>query len=140
MSETTPTTQRADIDIVDDIEHFIAHYPPLTKDRHAINVSAKDGVVTISGHTLTPNTRRYFLDRLVDIPGVTEVQAEHFYDDQSIRLDIARLLPEGVLLARIRYGVVVLAGEQPEGIALEQVIEQVRNVTGVVKVVSGFGG
>jgi osmotically-inducible protein OsmY len=140
MSEMIATAQRADIDIERDIDHLIAHYPPLAKDRHSIFVSSKDGVVTISGHVLTPITRRYFLDRLADIPGIVDVQAEHFYDDETIRLDIARLLPAGVILARVRYGVVVLTGEQPENTTLTEVVEQVRNVPGVVKVVSGFGG
>jgi osmotically-inducible protein OsmY len=140
MSEPITNTERADIDIVEDIEHLIAHYPPLAKDRHALHVSCTDGVVTLSGHVFTPNTRRYFLDRLGSISGILDVNAEHLYDDQTIRLDIAPLLPEGMLLARIRYGVVVLAGEVPEGANLEQVVEQVRNVSGVVKVVSGFGG
>src|SRR5262249_1154940 len=133
-------TQHADADIESDIEHLIAHYPPLAKDRHAINFSAKEGVVTITGHVLTPITRRYFLDRLSDIPGIKDVHAEHFFDDQSIRLDIARGLAAGVLLARTHYGVAVLTGEHPEGMTLAQVVEQVRQVPGVVKVVSGFGG
>src|SRR5215813_13846857 len=140
MSETVTSTQRADVDIESDIDHLIAHYPPLAKDRHAIHVSSKDGIVTVSGHVFTPNTRRYFLDHLAIIPGIVDVHAEHLYDDQSIRLDIAPLLPPGIILARIRYGVVALAGEHPEGTTLEQVVEQVRNVPGVIKVVSGFGG
>lgn len=140
MSETQLITQPADVDIEDHINHLIGHYPPLTKDRHAIQFSSKDGVVTISGHVLTPITRRYFLDHLRDIAGIREVHAEHFYDDQNIRLDIARILPAGVMLARIRYGVAVMTGEHPEGMSFDQVVEKVSQVPGVVEVVSGFGG
>ena len=139
MSETQVVVQRADADLEDDIQHLIAQYPPLAKDRHVIHITVKDGLATISGHTQTRNTRRYFVDHLAEIPGLTSVNTDHFYDDDTIRLNIARVLPAGVRLARIRYGVVVLTGDNPY-MTMEEENNVVRRVSGVVKVVNGFGG
>lgn len=140
MSETSQVTQRPDVDIESDIDHLISHYPPLVFDRRGIHVSSHDGVITVTGHVQTPSTRRYFLDHLMDINGVVAVNAERFYDDQSIRLDIARVLPNGVQVARIRQGVIVLTGEPPGEMTLQDAIEIVSKVPGVVQVVGGFGG
>ena len=140
MSEITETSQRPDIDIVSDIEHLISVYPPLANDRHAFKVLSHAGVVTVFGHVQTPIIRRYFLDHATEIPGVVAVDAEQFYDDQSIRLDIARVLPAGVQVARVRFGVVILTGDLPHTMTLDQLVEMIRKVPGVVQVVSGFGG
>lgn len=137
MSEVAIMTQRADVDIERDIGHMIAHYPPLAKDRPAIHVAVREGVVTLSGYVQTPITRRYFLTHLHDIPGVAQINVDHFYDDESLRLHIARVLPAGVRLARILYGVVVLTGE-PAMVA--EWSDDVERVPGVAKVLNGFGG
>jgi len=65
MFEPVVITQRDDTAILEDIYHLLATYPPLTNDRHAINVSVKNGAVIISGHVMTTNTRRFFLSRLL---------------------------------------------------------------------------
>lgn len=137
MSEPIVVTQRDDTAILEDISHLIATYPPLTNDRPAIHVSVNDGDVTLKGHVLTSNTRRFFLSRLTSVEGVKSVNAENLYDDSTIRLQLSHLIPAGVQ-ANIRYGVVILSGEHPNNI--EALANQVLTLDGVEKVVSGFGG
>lgn len=139
MSATAVASQREDSLIQADIDHLIATYPPLAKDRRAIHVTIQNGLVTVNGHVQTANTRRYFLDRLAGIPGVTEVHAENFYDDLAIRLEVSKVLPLGIQ-ATVLYGMVILAGEPPHDMSAESLAERVLAVSGVVKVVSGFGG
>lgn len=139
MSVTAVTAEREDSLIQADIDHLIATYPPLAKDRRAIHVAIENGTVTVSGHVQTTNTRRYFLDRLATIAGVYEVHAEDFYDDLAIRLEVSKVIPLGVQ-ATVLYGTVILAGEPPQDMSAESIAERVLAVRGVVKVISGFGG
>jgi hypothetical protein len=138
MSETQPAVERTDLDILSDIEHFITQYPPLMKDRHAIKLQVKNGYVTVSGHVQTPNTRRYFLNLIPDVVGVQSVDAEGFFDDESIRLEIGKLVPVGVQVANIQHGAVVLAGKLPAGSSADALVSRVRQVPGVVQVVPNF--
>jgi osmotically-inducible protein OsmY len=139
MSASAVASQREDSLIQADIDHLIATYPPLAKDRRAIHVTVENGVITVSGHVQTANTRRYLLDHLAVIEGVSAVYAEHFYDDLGIRLDVSKVIPLGIQ-ANVRYGAVILSGEPPQDVSIEDVADRVLAVPGVVKVISGFGG
>ncbi|MEP7292803.1 MAG: BON domain-containing protein, partial [Chloroflexota bacterium] len=136
--ETQPAIERTDLDILSDIEHLLTQYPPLMKDRHAIKLQVKNGDVTVTGHVQTPNTRRYFLDMIPEVEGVRSVEAEGFYVDENIRLDIGRVLPAGVLVAKIQHGVVILAGSLPAGSSAESVVKSVGQIAGVVEVIPSF--
>ncbi len=113
MAETNVITQRPDMDIQDDIDHLIAHYPPLQKDRHAIHVIVSNGIVTISGHVQTPITRQYFLERLTHIPGVVAVHGDELFDDETTRIEAGKVIPSGVILGKVLYGTAVLSGDLP---------------------------
>lgn len=139
MSKTM-THVPVDIDIEHRVEHLMALYPPMAKDRRAVHVQVKDGVVILSGHVQTPNTRNFMLSRLPNVPGVTAIQSDTLYDDVSVRLDVARLLPEGVRLARVQYGVVLLTGKLPAGMTTEQLAAQIASVPGVERIVMQFEG
>jgi len=138
MTETQAVIELADLDILEDVEHLIAHYPPSRKDRHAIRVVVKDGHVNLSGHVQTPNTRRYLMDNLPNIDGLRSVTADALYDDESARLDVGKVLPVGVRLGRVYYGRVVLSGKLPAGASGEDVIARVQQVPGVGRVVPAF--
>lgn len=138
MAETTVSERRDDLDILEDIDHLIAHYPPLMKDRHAIKCSIKEGFVTVSGHTQSPNTRRYFLDNLPLVDGVTGVNADQFFDDETIRLDAGRSLPFGVRVGKVQYGVVILTGELPEGANATDITTPIQQIPGVQRVLMSF--
>ena len=139
MSQTAVVTLRADELIEADIRHLIATYPPLTADRTALHTSVEGGIVTVSGHVMSANTLRYFLSRLAAIPGVATVNAEGLYDDTSVRLDVSRILPPG-LQANVRHGHVILSGDPPLEMPIEAVADRILALTGVLKVISGFGG
>jgi hypothetical protein len=138
MSETVATTQRTDLDILSDIESLIAQYPPLMKDRHNIDVQVKNGHVTVRGHLLSPNTRRYFLDTLPTIEGVQSINSDALYDDENTRLNIGKILPAGVRLARMYYGIAILAGKLPDGMTADTAAAQIGQLPGVKSVVHSF--
>ncbi len=137
MSEPIVIAQRDDTSILEDVSHLIAIYPPLANDRHAIHVKVQNGVVTVSGHVMTTNTRRFFLSRITSIDGVKSVDAENLHDDTAVRIQLSPLIPSGVQ-ANIRHGVVILSGEPPQNI--EALANKILELKGVEKVISGFGG
>ncbi len=129
---------RPDVDIIEDIEDRIAHYPPTMRDRRHIQVSSQGGLVTLKGNVKTPNTRSVLLETLPQVEGVKEVSADELYDDESIRLDVGRMIEPGVMFANIEYGVVVLSGRLPSGKSAEEIVRQVAQVPGVRRVVTAF--
>jgi hypothetical protein len=135
MSEVR--AERTDLDIADDIERIIAHYPPLTNDRHYLDITVQYGAVTASGHTRTSITRRYLVNALGQIPDVVRVEADGLYCDDHIRLEIARLIPVGVI-ANVMYGTVILTGTLPEGGNEAELVALVDNVPGVRAVRTQF--
>jgi osmotically-inducible protein OsmY len=138
MKEPTNAVSRPDVDIEADIEHLIAHYPPLVKDRHSFKTLVQNGVVTVSGHVQTPITRSYLLKNLPLVPGVTDVKSDYLYSDETIRLEASRLIPVGVVLGRVQYGSVVLTGTLPDGTTADALVSQIRNVPGVKQVFTDF--
>lgn len=137
MDETPNLSPRADIDIKRDIERIIARYPPLAKDRHAIHIHVRNGVVTLSGYTQTPITLRYFLDQIPTVAGVMAVEAEKIYDDSSTRLEVGRVVPVGVQ-STVRYGTVALSGNLPSDANSQALIEKVQAIAGVAQVIVNF--
>lgn len=138
MTETQGTTVRADMDIAEEVESLIAHYPPSRNDQRHIQVQVKNGQVTLSGHIQTPNTRRYLVAQIPSVEGVRSVTADKLYDDEGIRLEVAKDLPVGVQLARVYYGTVILAGNLPEGMSEANLTAPVQKVPGVAQVITAF--
>ena len=138
MTETQVSTVRADMDIAEEVESLIAHYPPSRNDQRHIQVHVRNGHVTLSGHVQTPNTRRYLVAQIPGVEGVSSISANVLYDDESIRLEVARDLPVGVQLARVYYGTVILAGNLPEGMSEAELIAAVQKVPGAKQVIPAF--
>lgn len=132
------TITRPDIDIIEDIEDIIAHYPPAMRDRRHIHISAQAGHVTLTGNVMSPNTRAVLLEKIASVAGVQSVNADRLYDDESIRLDVGRLIESGSMFARIEYGTVVLSGYVPAGKTADEYARQVAQVSGVRRVVTTF--
>jgi osmotically-inducible protein OsmY len=137
MANGNRAAARPDIDIHNDILDLIVHYPPLNADRHHIHVEVSDGAVVVHGHTRTPITRQYLLDALKHVDGVQRVNADRFYDEESLRLEAGRAIPRGVLVNN-RYGTLILSGRLPAGISIDQVLEAVSRIPGVERVVTEF--
>ncbi|MBL8152914.1 MAG: BON domain-containing protein [Anaerolineae bacterium] len=139
MTDTTLLMIRDDTDIHADIDHLVAHYPPLAKDRHAFKVAVDHGAVTLSGHVQSVITRRYLMDHVGDVEGVTSVDASDFFDDVTIKLEVSHVLPLGVK-ANVLYGTVILTGEPPQDSSVEQLADHILELPGVARVANGFGG
>jgi osmotically-inducible protein OsmY len=128
---------RPDVDVVEDIHNLIVNYPPAAHDRHHVQVSVQAGIVTLSGYVTTPITRSYLLQHIKEVEGVRDIHHENFYDDESIRLSIGRIVPTGVQVVVV-YGGVILAGKLPQGVSEGQLETKVSAVPGVHKVVLAF--
>ncbi len=137
MSDTTITPVRPDVDIQNDIEEIIVHYPPLQQDRHHVQVRVQSGNVALSGHVRTPITRRYLLERVRAIADVAEVDAESLHSEEEIRLAAGGVVPNGVLV-NVRYGTLILNGTLPEGVSAEDVVRNVSQIPGVERVMVSF--
>jgi osmotically-inducible protein OsmY len=134
---TQASARRPDIDIDDDVLDIILHYPPLAADRHHLTIRVENGIVSLSGHTSNPISRKYLVDKVAEIPGVVGVNADALYDDASINLNVGRMIPPGVL-ANTRYGIVVLSGKLPSDVNVDTLVGQVAEIAGVRRVVTGF--
>ncbi len=132
----TQVTHRPDMDIQADVERLMLYYPPLMKDRRSIQVQVSAGAVKVTGNVQTPNTRRYFLDAIPGVAGVTAVDGSELYDDESIRLEAGRLLPNGVNVGRCQYGSVVLVGPLPPDTSADELVAQIQQVPGVRQVLT----
>ncbi len=126
---------RPDIDLINDMQSIIVHYPPTNNDRHHINVNAHNGTIVLSGNTQTPINRKYLNDRGEHIQGALGVDTSQLYDDETIRLDVGRILPPG-LIANIYFGNVIIAGELLENVDIPQLVNQIASIPGVRKVLS----
>jgi osmotically-inducible protein OsmY len=131
-------TARPDVDIIEDIEDIIVHYPPTMRDRHYFHVTSHNGHVTIKGNVKSPITRSFLLENLPQVEGFTAVNADELYDDESIRLDVGRLIEPGIMFANISYGIVVLSGRIPPDLPVENLINEVSKIPGVRQVVTAF--
>lgn len=127
---------RPDLDIEEDIQNFIAHYPPLNHDRKHLHIEIVNGVVTVRGHVQTPNTKHYLIENLQKIEGVAQVQTDDLHDDETLRLEAGRIVPPGIQVS-VDFGVIVLTGRSTDPNRTDlAVAEQLARLPGVKKVVS----
>lgn len=134
MADAPMASARPDVDIAEDISNIMVHYPPLAADRPHVQVNVENGRAVLSGYLRTPISRRYLIDHVVEVPDVTSVEADELYDDDSLKLEIGTLLPEGVMVIQ-RYGTSILTGEMPDDATLNALIEQIGSVRGVKRIV-----
>jgi osmotically-inducible protein OsmY len=130
-------TIRPDVDIEEDVRAVIAHYPPLQADRHQLRVTVRSGEVIIEGHVRSLVSRRYLLDHIREVPGVSSVDTSRLFCEETIRLEAGQHVSGGVI-ANAAYGVVVLTGKLPDGMSAEKVVADVAQIPGVVRVVTKF--
>lgn len=121
---------RPDIDIEEEIRGFIRSYDPLKQARGHFQFSCVNGNVKVWGHVRTVQAKRVLIDNIYpDIEGVVSLDASGLYDDESLRLEVGRLLPPGVLV-RFNYGSVVLTF--PESIQnADEVLDKVKRIPGI---------
>ncbi|MDZ4766536.1 MAG: BON domain-containing protein [Chloroflexota bacterium] len=131
---------RPDSELLDDFGQLIIDYPPLRQDRRRINVTANQGVISVTGHVRTPITMRYLLDRLAQIEGVRGVTAAALYDDESLQRAAGRVLGgvDGVV-ANVIYGIVILTGKLDDSEHVAELAAQIAQIPGVVEVAAKVG-
>lgn len=137
MVETQDPPVISDIDIEANIYHTMAEYPPFMHDRHRVDFSIKDGVVTVSGYVKSNVTYVYVINRLQDIAGVRQVIAGDFYNDDELRRDVGRVVPPGVMVT-MEYGAAILSGQLPEGTGVEDLVKSVGLIPGIHRVITSF--
>lgn len=137
MADAPAVNQRPDIDISDDINDIILRYPPTASDHNHIHYAVQDGLVALGGHVKTPISRRFLLNEVPNIEGVRGVDVSRLYDDETIRIEVGRLVPQGVF-ANVQFGNVVLSGKLPDGTGIEALAQSVGGVPGVKRVVASF--
>ncbi|MDZ4770904.1 MAG: BON domain-containing protein [Chloroflexota bacterium] len=135
MTDAADIAVRPDMDIHKQITSIITQYPPTASDRFYIITSVQDGVVVLSGHVKTPINRRYLINEIPKVPGVRALDSSSLFDDETIRIEAGRRLPQGVM-ANVRYGTVALSGEVPAGTDLDVIAAAVSAVPGVLRVVA----
>jgi len=138
MAETQGITVRPDIDIAEDIEDRVEHYPPTMRDRHHFHVSVHEGMVTLKGYVTSPISRRWLLDMIPQIEGVRGLDADELYDDETIRIEVGRALEPGTMFARVEYGAVILTGRVPHGKKAQDYVKKASKIPGVRQVINAF--
>jgi osmotically-inducible protein OsmY len=126
----TATQTRPASDIEEDIRELIRSYDPLKQARPFLEFHAKDGKVTLTGHVRSVQARRVFVDNVPDIPGVTKMDDKKLYDDETLRLELGKVMPRGVRV-RVNFGAVAINGTLPSDTTAEQIINAVKGVPGV---------
>lgn len=134
MVETPSSAARPDMDIYEDIASLIMRYPPLSAERNLIEYSVDQGVVRFHGYIGNAINHKYLLSHVALVPGVRRIDDSLLFDQELMRLNIGRILPEGVIV-NVRYSSVVLTGTPVSGEDIAQVAQQVANLPGVQKVI-----
>ena len=101
-----------------------------------------DGVVQVSGPTQSLLIKRLVIQALSDIPGIQDVQ-DQIVADPELELAVAwglahdhrtSDLPPGRIFIRSHLGVITLFGNLPHGFFLQDIVEVVSNVSGVLDI------
>jgi osmotically-inducible protein OsmY len=138
FSETTaPAALRADVDIAEDIGSVIRSYPPLRASRPFVRYTVSNGKVTFSGNVRSPQARRYLLDHVPHILGVTSVNADNLRDDDMLLVAIGERLPDGVYATELD-GAIALTGMLPRDMSAQALVETVKALPGVRYVTATF--
>lgn len=137
MTETTGQPAITDEGILLSVHDFVRSYDPLNAAREHLNFEVLDGVVRVTGHVQGARQKRVLLDNLPGLPGVVAVDGTGLYDDDTLLYNVGVLLPRGVR-ARVSYGDVTLIGTAPADASVNDLIIDVSEVPGVLKVKNGL--
>ncbi|PJF44840.1 MAG: hypothetical protein CUN55_02030, partial [Phototrophicales bacterium] len=125
---------RSDLEILADIHRLVQDTQALSLSRGHFQYTVQNGVVIVKGHISSRIGYELFVDNLMNIDGVVAVDDRELYDDETLRLNIGRILPKG-LRVRIHHGVVALSGrmaaDSPE---VQEAIARIGEMPGVVNI------
>ncbi len=134
---SAPAGPRPDVDFAEDISTLIRSYSPLQASRPFVTYSVSNGQVTFNGNVRSPQARRYLLQHVPAILGVTGVNADNLRDDEMLLTAIGQRLPNGVY-ATAQYGAIALTGTLPANTSAQALVEAVKAVPGVRLVTAKF--
>lgn len=139
MAHATQTTviPHTDEDIHEAIHDFVRSYKPLITSRNHFHYRVHSGVVTVWGNIKSRSAYQLFIKNLPDVDGVIAVETSKLYDDETLRLQIGKLLPMGVRV-RVTHGLVTLTGQLPEGTSADDIKGELVTMPGVVAVNTDF--
>ena len=126
---TTPAYRPAE-DIAENIAALVRAYPPLMHSRHTFSYNVAEGVVTLKGHIKSVIAERVLLDNVPHIPGVEAVEAKELYNDEALRMAVARVIPAGILV-NIDSGYVHVSGMLPPRRKPEALVKKIEDIKGV---------
>jgi hypothetical protein len=128
---------RPDMDIEDDINASLRDFSPLKAARFFFQVRSTNGNIKVRGNSGSPQAKRVLGEYIHRIRGVNNVDLSDLHDDESIRLKLGGMLPEGILVS-VQFGSVVLISTLPDG--NREILHKVRSLAGVRRVVMNHDG
>lgn len=128
---------RPDMDIEDDINASLRDFSPLKAARFFFQVRSTNGNIKVRGNSGSPQAKRVLLEYIRKIRGVIEVDMSDLHDDESLRLNLGAILPEGILV-NVQFGSVVLISKLPDG--NRELLHKVRSLAGIRRVVMSHDG
>ncbi len=129
---------RPALDIEVDLQDLVAHYPPAAHDQHHFEFTIHEGVVTLTGNVKSRVTQQFLLDKVPEIAGVKEVQAEALANDDDLRLQISQLTPIGIFV-NVEYGIVKLTGRLEADTDVNALMNRIiSSVTGIKRIYTAF--
>ena len=131
---TSPLVQEtvADEVILGHIRDLIRSYDPLRANRETLVVHVMNGVVRLEGYVSTKRSRRVLMDNIPTMAGVMAVDDKQLYDDETMTMQVAQVLPLGVR-TRVENGIVWLMGKaaNPADVVMDVAeiagVDEVRN-------------
>src|SRR5260221_1705693 len=125
MQTEVEVQARPDIDIEDDINATLRDFSPLRAARSFFKVKSTNGIINVKGNSGSPQAKHVLLEYIQKIPGVVAVDMSDLHDDESIRLNLGSILPEGILV-NVQFGSVVLVSNLSDG--NRELLHKVRSI------------
>jgi hypothetical protein len=123
-------------DIAADIAAIIRNFHPLAQSRHKFSYAVSpDGTLLLTGHIKSPVAAQVLCAQAARVPGVTSIDTDALFDDETLRLAVGQVLPPGVR-AMVDYGRVALSGQLPPRFKAETLVRKVEKIPGVSAVIN----
>jgi hypothetical protein len=128
---------RPDMDIEEDINASLRDFSPLKAARFFFQIRSTNGNIKVRGNSGSPQAKWVLLEYIQKIRGVIEVDMSDLHDDESLRLNLGAILPEGILV-NVQFGSVVLISKLPDD--NREILHKVRSLAGIRRVVMSYDG
>lgn len=120
----------SDEEILETVRDLVRSYDPLKASRNDFEIFVMNGVVRLEGVVNNKRSHRVLLDGIPQIPGVMGVNDKHLFDDETLTMQVAELLPLGVRV-RLEAGDVILVGTAPSDFSMDELVLDISEIPGV---------